>query len=210
MALLTADVVFTDHMDGLRRQAVSLVSGVLPFYRGQGAYWEVCKDYSAGFGTTCGCLVHWMLWKLGCTDTNLVNRSAPGLNYVVGASITKLHSYTNLRDPIGPFDPGPGDILIIDDATQEEKFKGTNKQYLHTHTFVILDATRDGPNITMSTGEAGNAPPDAPNGTLEAHAGQRVATVGGGHSRVTISNSLGWSTFVLAWLPLSKVPFGAL
>ena len=199
MALPTADVVFTDHMDGLRRQAVSLVSGVLPFSRGSATYHEVCRGYSPGFGTTCGFLVHWMLWKLGCTDAKLVNRSEPGLTYTVGANISKLYNYTNLRNPFGRFAPEPGDILIIDDA---------NVQNLHTHTFVVLDAATAGQTITMSTGEAGNARPGDPEGTQEAHVGQRVATVGGGHSRVTISNSQGWSTFVLAWLHLSKVPFG--
>ena len=150
-----------------------------------------------------------MLWKLGCTDATLVNLSEPGFHYVVGANISKLYAHTNLRDPIGPFDPDPGDILIIDDANlQTPEAKKANRQYLHTHTFVILDVAKDGPNISMGTAEAGNASPNAPNGTQEAHIGQRIATIGSGHSRVKISNTLGWNTYISAWLPLSLISFG--
>ena len=192
-----------------RRNAQYVVGSVLPFSRGDDAYREICKDYQPGFGTTCGCLVHWMLWMIGCSDTNLVNRSELGFQYRPGANISKLYSYTKYRDPIGPFSPEIGDILIIDDQNQIDKNRGSNRQYLHQHTFVILDVSSNASEITLTTGEAGNASPNAKSGAREASQGTRTITAsGGGHSRLWISNSIGWKTFVLAWLPLSIAPFG--
>ncbi len=192
-----------------RRNAQYAVGSVLPFDRGSPAYAEICKDYHPGYGTTCGCLVHWMLWLIGCSDPKLVNRSEAGFRYRSGFNIRSIHEYTKHRDPVGPFTPGIGDILIIDDATQNEKHKGTNQQYMHQHTFVVLDVARTGADLVLTTGEAGNAKSNAKDGAREASMGTRTVTSnGGGHSRLWISNQQGWKTYVLSWLPLSSVPLG--
>jgi hypothetical protein len=36
---------------------------------------HICKDFIGG--TTCGFLPHWLLWRLGCKDTKLINRYEP-------------------------------------------------------------------------------------------------------------------------------------
>lgn len=36
---------------------------------------HICKDWTGG--TTCGFLPHWLLWRLGCKDTKLINRYEP-------------------------------------------------------------------------------------------------------------------------------------
>jgi hypothetical protein len=47
-------------------------------YWNQVGFDHIAKDYGQGSGTTCGFLPHWLLWRLGCNDPGLVNRSSPG------------------------------------------------------------------------------------------------------------------------------------
>src|SRR5436305_6156829 len=39
---------------------------------------HIAKNYGEGAGTTCGFLPHWLLWRLGCRDATLVNRTCRG------------------------------------------------------------------------------------------------------------------------------------
>ena len=37
---------------------------------------HICKNFG-NLGTTCGYLTHWLLWKAGCWQMELVNRTEP-------------------------------------------------------------------------------------------------------------------------------------
>lgn len=51
---------------------------------------NLAKDYGQGMGTTCGFLPHYLLWRFGCTDSTLVNRSEPqeGFTYRIGENLS--------------------------------------------------------------------------------------------------------------------------
>src|SRR5262245_24220988 len=111
-------------------------------------YWNtigfdhLAKDYGQGSGTTCGFLPHWLLWRLGCNDTGLVNRSSPGQGFkwrtgqnleiftkhrssvIVDSGLAKIMAGVkpdddkknkDLRDALaaGKRGPQPGDFIII-------------------------------------------------------------------------------------------------
>ncbi|WP_425148721.1 DUF2272 domain-containing protein [Deinococcus sp.] len=70
----------------VRRQALALLSAYVPSVAGDGRFDEIAHDYglaclsmpSDECGTTCGFLPHWLLWRLGCGDLEIVNRSGTG------------------------------------------------------------------------------------------------------------------------------------
>jgi hypothetical protein len=79
-------------LDGnLRDKAMKLCALYLPCFRGDAHFAEICQDFG-GLGTTCGYLPGWILFRLGCRDRNLVNRSAAeqGLVYRAGANLSAL------------------------------------------------------------------------------------------------------------------------
>src|SRR5262249_21777979 len=84
-----------------RDMAVALMQAYLPEAGTDGSggvalgsviFEHIARDY--GSGTTCGFLPHWMLWRLGCTDTNLINRFEPdgGFRYANGQNIARLNN----------------------------------------------------------------------------------------------------------------------
>ncbi len=113
-----------------RDMAVALMQAYLPdagpdghggIALGSMMFDHIARDY--GSGTTCGFLPHWMLWRLGCSDTSLVNRFEPdgGFHYDNGQNIARLgdHRYflplggrkdadALLRGELGP---KPGDVV---------------------------------------------------------------------------------------------------
>jgi hypothetical protein len=78
-----------EQVEQMRRSAFFLLDTILPYTDKDEAYRAVCKDYG-GAGTTCGFLCHWLLWRLGVTDTKRINRTAPGFTYMPGANISRL------------------------------------------------------------------------------------------------------------------------
>jgi hypothetical protein len=100
-------------------RALDLCALYLPCSRGDAHFFEITKDYG-GIGTTCGYLPAWMLWRLGCRDPRLVNRSEPsaGLVYTVGRNISAIvNGGTALGAwrlyQAGRAEPAPGDILYF-------------------------------------------------------------------------------------------------
>jgi hypothetical protein len=96
-------------------------------------------DYSDGGGTSCGFLPHWMLWRLGCTDSmpksykklsgkkpkvspKVVNRTVDGNVYDIQENLNRLlqcSAYFNFKTKVkdkSKFEdniPKPGDIILI-------------------------------------------------------------------------------------------------
>lgn len=109
----------------VRRRALELVREVVPSDTGDGRFDVVVKDYG-GRGTTCGYLVHWLLWRLG--KRQAVNRGEPaaGLRYVPGANISMVdqnpafHRYHEGS----PERPKPGDIYFQSDGPPDTEHVG--------------------------------------------------------------------------------------
>lgn len=114
---------------------------------------NLAKDYGQGFGTTCGFLPHYLLWRFGCRDNTLVNRSAPveGLSYHISQNLslfqpgrkqprpswTALDNEQKTRDAIKPGTLKPGDFVII--RGDFWKNKATNVRDIDSsHIFVFL------------------------------------------------------------------------
>ena len=64
-----------EQVEQMRRSAFFLLDTILPYKDTDPNYRIVCKDYG-GAGTTCGFLCHWLLWRLGVTDTRRVRSSS--------------------------------------------------------------------------------------------------------------------------------------
>lgn len=120
----------------LRKAALGLCALYLPCFRGDAHFREIAKDYG-GIGTTCGYLPAWMLWRLGCRDPRIVNRSEPqaGLTYRIGMNIAdlvqggKAVGCFRLYHPGGP-PPEPGDILYFQSATFADGGGGEPKEHV--------------------------------------------------------------------------------
>lgn len=113
----------------------------------------VAKDYGQGMGTTCGFLPHFLLWRFGCRDNTLVNRSSPpeGLTYRIGANLSifqptksvprpswKKMDEKTTRDTVnGTGGPKPGDFVIIRGGFWVEKSTGLRTRD-SAHIFVLL------------------------------------------------------------------------
>jgi hypothetical protein len=127
----------TDQAKIMRYNAVLLLTEVLPYKTGEADYRLVCKDYG-GLGTTCGFLLHWLLWRLGLTNQNLstipppasnpkgpprvrctINRSESGFQYVAGDNLSciRYSSEFSVATPGNALQqgrrPGPGDPVYI-------------------------------------------------------------------------------------------------
>lgn len=100
--------------DFIRDFAMELISKYVPSTTGDPRFAEIIKNYG-GNGTTCGFLCHWLIWRLGCRDSTLVNRSEPadGLHYVDGANISRIfntHYFVHYK--VGMV-PSKCDILFL-------------------------------------------------------------------------------------------------
>lgn len=80
---LTADTV-SSYIDNLLLQ-------YLPCVEGDEHFKEIAKDWGGG-GTTCGFLVHWVLWRIRYLNAHVTNRNVPedGLKYTNGANISRV------------------------------------------------------------------------------------------------------------------------
>ena len=144
--------------EALREKARKLVESVVPFKYGDANYQEVCKFFQKGFGTSCGCLCHWMMYKLGAANPDIVNWTDParGLSFLAGANVSRIyHKNTSpfvacTGRGINPLmlglRPATGDIIFIHQPGGPQ-----NKE----HVFVFLDEVRQGDRIKWKTAESG-------------------------------------------------------
>lgn len=75
-------------MSARRRAALALIAAYLPATWLTAKFVEIIKGFG-GAGTTCGYLIAWLLWRLGCVDARMVNRDEPdrGLRYLTGGNM---------------------------------------------------------------------------------------------------------------------------
>jgi len=146
----------------VRQNARDLLNSVLPYKDGEPNYNVVCKDYG-GSGTTCGFLCHWLLWRLGVSELNVVdpkafnghsktiiNRSESGFTYTHGENISRLRNNKFFVTAIGTNawqtrnGPDTGDIIYI----HEEPNGPQNTE----HVFVFIEEKK-GKWITGESGQ---------------------------------------------------------
>lgn len=145
-------------MHDRREAALALLANYLPSATGDARFKEVAQDYG-GMGTTCGYLTGWLLWRLGCVDNRIVNRTdkARGLRYFVGENISRL---VNGGKALGAWRtvekhglPKPGDLAYYaNDPPKIETDKAGNQiKNFHEHVNVVVEARAD----AWRTGDAG-------------------------------------------------------
>lgn len=76
-----------------RTQALALIREYVPSTYGDPKFAEILNgSWAPGYGTTCGYLTSWLLWRLGCIDRVLVNRAdvERGLTYRSGQNMAAI------------------------------------------------------------------------------------------------------------------------
>jgi len=188
---------------------------------------NIAKDYGQGMGTTCGFLPHYLLWRFGCRDNTLVNRSAPpeGLTYRIGWNISIfLPDATRLRPSWMKMDeqrtrdaasgkggPKPGDFVIIRGAYWLDKSTG-RRDLDSQHIFVLLDVVEaNGKSVKWRVAQAG-----ASNNALQQAA--HITTLSGeltedevqeGNAKVKGPNLVFGDRRVIGYCDIDQVGFGA-
>ncbi len=148
--------------EGLRMKARELVESVVPYTYGDAHFNEVCKFYQKGFGTSCGCLCHWMLYYLGAKNPDIVNwtDTERGLKYLGGANVSRIHHkgmapFVNCIGPSNPLlrgvRPSCGDIVFIHKFNDDRTFGPQNKE----HVFIFLEEQAGGRWSTAESGQEG-------------------------------------------------------
>lgn len=147
-----------EQADGLRKKARELVASVVPFTYGDANYTKVCKFYQKGYGTSCGCLCHWMLYELGASNADIVNwtDAGRGLRFIAGQNIARIwhrgakpfvschgQAHNPLLRGLRPFS---GDIVFIHQPGGPQ-----NKE----HVFVFLEQVTEGGRVKWKTAESG-------------------------------------------------------
>jgi hypothetical protein len=134
-----------------RQQAVQLLTSYFPvtgtFGQGQIGFDHIAKDYG-GSGTTCGFPTHWVLWRLSCDDSALVNRYEPdtGFTYTDGENLSKIAGHSafvrldnskNNREQFlnGSIRPRPGDTIFI---TGGKKTDAKGKEKYDEHVYMVI------------------------------------------------------------------------
>ena len=135
---------------------------------------NLAKDYGQGQGTTCGFLPHWLLWRFGCSDTTLVNRSEPpeGHHYRIGENLSifqpdgrkggnKRPSWTkldknNTMDLFKGLGPQPGDPIVIRGGYWKDKTTG-ERTLDSAHIMVLLEVVSYSPTgVKWRVAQSGN------------------------------------------------------
>jgi hypothetical protein len=138
-----------EQMDVIRSYAMELVDGILPYKAGDSKYQQVVGacgwQKGTGPGTTCGFLCHWMMWKLGVTNPEILNWNTAYSRFETARNVEKIwnkgqfpfrqianpYAKPRQKNPIfnilelqhmngGPspgdiIGPRPGDIVMIKD-----------------------------------------------------------------------------------------------
>jgi hypothetical protein len=160
---------------GVREKMVDLCQTYLPRSDNVNAlsHWNqigfdnIAKDYGKGSGTSCGSLPSWLLWRLGCADASIMNRSVPdlGIKYRSGESISTFSSShpsrvvvdgklaTKMANEQGGAQPG--DFIVIRGGfwlNPVTKVRDRDS----SHIFVLLKVLKtDGKEVQWLVGQCG-------------------------------------------------------
>lgn len=173
--------------DSTSETAMQLLQLYVPFIQGDSKFAEVCKDFG-GSGTTCGFLCHWLMWRLGCRDPKIVNRSDPssGLKYRIGMNIAMI--YRGGGSPWVTMKPGmtpqPGDVCLVSNGPSSTE---------HVFVFVSQEIDIDG-SIHWNTADAGQRDPSGP------------FVAAKWCRRKLVGNVLG-DRKVMGWIPLAQLNY---
>jgi Putative peptidoglycan binding domain/OmpA family len=202
---ITVDNPPPTSLQELRTFAECLVREYVPSDTGDSKFNQIAKDYG-GMGTTCGFLCHWLLWRLGCTNREIVNRNEPDGGYVyrIAQNISRLwnlgrtpflSTYNNSRLPDGNR-PQAGDLVFI--KTNPADTTGAGE-----HVFVFLQEINENGIIFWESADAGQR--NSANQECARIVKRRfdLGSRGG-----TLSNQFG-TRHVMGWLPLDNLQFGS-
>jgi hypothetical protein len=180
---------------------------------------HICKDWTGG-GTTCGFLPHWLLWRLGCKDTKLINRYEPdtAFTYTDGANLNRFLAHTSFTRVAFPDTgwgarakgvndemflnrtayPNVGDAVII-------QGNRTAKGVETSHIFVILEEPIWDANVkgkgTWRIAETGQAKGGS------GHLATRGFEFKNGRWWVNAEGKAA-DRWMIGWLDISKLEFG--
>jgi hypothetical protein len=231
-------------MPAPRDGIVKLCKALLPETTDPNAYvhWNqvgfdnLAKDYGQGQGTTCGFLPHWLLWRFGCTDTTLVNRSEPpeGFRYRIGENLSILQPQwkkrerpswvkvdkSNALDLANGKGAKPGDFIII--RGDNWKDKEGNRTRDSAHIMVLLEVlSANGQEVRWRVAQSGASTNDynqaAHITTLTGKIRQEPMREAGkeieGPNLVFIANILGeepnFPRRIIGYTDLDALPWGA-
>lgn len=133
---------------------VDLVNLYVPCDQGDDKFTEIAKGYVYPYGTTCGFLVQWALWRSGCRNPKIVNREEPddGLKFHNGMNLAML--WNNGRAPFEMWTPDmefePGDILYISDLLNVPQHNPNTE-----HVFIYMGQEQRDDGLYMLSADGG-------------------------------------------------------
>ena len=209
----------------LRDYAMRLIDDNVPFQRGDAKYKEIVE--TTGWrktpdnpGTTCGFLCHWLMWKLGVGDPDILNwtDTSRGTKWKVGENISKIwnrgdrpfvqitmpyakpskqNPLTNMLElgaSMGIGGPQPGDSIFIREPGGSPESE---------HVFVFLRSRKTATGLEWDTAEAGQE-----HGT-DAKLKVRTVQLSGnirGYTKISGNDPI---RNIIGWLDLSRVDYDA-
>jgi peptidoglycan hydrolase-like protein with peptidoglycan-binding domain len=194
-----------DSLAARRQLAKRLIDAYVPSDTGDPRFSEIAQDYG-GVGTTCGFLCHWLLWRLGCANREIVNRKAPGgFSYRIAQNISRIWNggrppfVSTLNNSILQSGGRPqlGDIVFI--KTDPTIASGAGE-----HVFVFLEeVVRDG-RVIWKSADAGQKNAAGKEGARHV---EREFILQGRRGLLRKGNG---ERTIMGWLPLANLQFGPL
>jgi peptidoglycan hydrolase-like protein with peptidoglycan-binding domain len=194
----------TSRLTAIRMMAEQLIDAYVPSDTGDPRFDEIAQDFG-GMGTTCGFLCHWLLWRLGCTNREIVNRKAPGgFTYRIGQNISRIwnlakppfvSALNNSRLQEG-FRPQLGDIVFIKSNPNERSGAGE-------HVFVFLQEVMEA-NGTFWVGADAGIKNEAGRECSRKSKRQLILRGKGG----MVIGKYGTARVIMGWLSLANLSFG--
>jgi hypothetical protein len=210
-----------EQMDVIRARAAQLLEVYGVFKWGDAKSKQVCPGYAPGFGTTCGFLCHFLMWRLGVKDATRVNWNDPSRGLKMGLDANIKRIYLGGAPPFvrcasmakGVKMPNPlvagkrpllGDIVFI--------FEPGGTQSTE-HVFVFRKEERRGSELVWHTSEAGQ--PGA-KGSTDARARERRLIMPKRNDQPTWLNEVGEPDFalrrnsnraIIGWLDIGSLEY---
>ena len=210
-----------EQMDVIRAKAGQLLDVYGEFALGDAKSKQVCPGYAVGYGTTCGFLCHFLMWRLGVKDPTRVNWNDPSRNLtmVPGDNIRRIYlggaapfvrcastgKGAKMPNPlVAGQRPRLGDIVFI--------FEPGGLQSAE-HVFVFRKEEQRGTELIWYTSEAGQ--PGA-KGSTDARPRERRPVMSSRIDQPTFLNEIGEPDFrlrrnsnraIIGWLDIGSLEY---